>query len=75
MYFRPFKREISRGERGRVVKGLSRKEMFLLRKVVEMLLEHGGSLETTCFGKTILQHIAEKMPGFNTNIRYDQKRH
>jgi predicted PurR-regulated permease PerM len=34
-------------------------------QLVEMLVEQGASLDTTCFSKTIAAHIREKMPDLN----------
>merc|ERR1719167_1080233 len=34
-------------------------------QIVEMLIENGASIENICFGKTIQQHILEKLPGFD----------
>ena len=34
-------------------------------QIIEMLIENGASLENICFGKTIHQHILEKLPGFD----------
>ena len=34
-------------------------------QLVEMLVENGASIENVCFGKTIHQHILEKLPGFD----------
>ena len=35
------------------------------RQIMEMLIENGASIENVCFGKSIHQHILEKMPGFD----------
>jgi len=34
-------------------------------QIVEMLIENGASTENICFGKSIQQHILEKIPGFD----------
>ena len=34
-------------------------------QIVEMLIENGASIEHSCFGKTLHQHILEKLPGFD----------
>ena len=34
-------------------------------QIMEMLIENGASIDNVCFGKSIHQHILEKMPGFD----------